>query len=113
MPFLGVTDTDEPRGASEHTYLNVGVEVEILVRPREWDPAGQGLGLVAEYLSVNHNTEIPKGQRKMHSEISGSWEGEKFSEWSLTNDRSIKGGNPAENTCQCAPAILESPRSHS
>lgn len=70
MPLLGVNHDDDPRGSSSHAYLNVGLEVEILLRPRNF--SGQGLHPFTEHLSMNHNNMIPKGQRKMHSDLRGN-----------------------------------------
>lgn len=99
MPLLGVFHDDDQRGSSSHTYLNVGLEVEVLLHPKDRDSSGQSLRLFTEYLSMNHNTMIPKGQRKMHSDPRGNWAGERFSEWSLTVDESIQGGDETKNIC--------------
>lgn len=90
------------RGSCPPAYLNVGLEVEVLLRPKDGDWSRQPLQLVTEYLSMNHNAMMPKDQRKMHSDLCGNWEGERFAEWSLTIDRSIKGGDDTDNICQCA-----------
>lgn len=100
-------------------YSRIGLEVEILIRPFRLgnnDKDGKGalepltLDRFARQISSHYNKPKRPNMPRMHADIDGSYSGnaEEYTEWSLTDDVTIKGGREGV-LCKLGLSILPAP----
>ena len=79
--------------------MKIGLEIETLLVQRDANAKELSLENFAKVAAKSYNAKIDrKKYLTMHPDIDGTWDGDEYKDWSLTDDATIAGATKTKCT---------------